>query len=403
MSKIVLFENKKDCCGCSACMNICPKSAISMKTDERGFLYPQIGERICVECGACKTVCAYKIGPEERKEKPYCYAFTNNNSEELGRSSSGGAFSAIMDAIYEFEGEKTIVFGSAIDENFYVVHMSASERKDCDKFCTSKYVQSDLSDCYKQVEGSLRSDKAVLFTGTPCQIAAVRSYISRRKITDNKFYAVDIICHGTPSPGLWKDYVSWMESKYGKMKKFSFRYKAAGWKGYPAMAAFENGKVLINNIYTQVFTTLFFTHKVLRESCYSCQYANLNRPGDLSIGDYWGAEYILQNEISKGMFDPKQGISEILVNTDKGNRLIEEIRISNWCVLSSTDAYIKYQHNLNCPTDRPKETDLLWKEYKKNGADYIIKKYGGLSVKQRIKRSIPQPIKEMLKKTLQRK
>ncbi|PWJ51570.1 Coenzyme F420 hydrogenase/dehydrogenase, beta subunit C-terminal domain [Faecalicatena contorta] len=402
MPKIILFNDKKDCCGCGACFNICPKGAISMKQDDRGFLYPEIDDDKCVQCGMCNKVCAYKNGAEKVEDKQACYAFTNNNIDELNRSSSGGAFSAIVDAIYSMDGDNITVYGTIIDSEMNIMHKSASERTDCNAFCTSKYVQSNMNDCFKQVETNLKDGKAVLYTGTPCQIAAVRSYVSKKNINDENLFLVDIICHGTPSPGLWKNYVSWMEKKFGKMKEFSFRYKAAGWRGYPAMAKFENGKELVYDQYTQVFTNLFFTHKALRESCYSCQYANMNRPGDLTIGDYWGAETILKNEIDAGTFVQKKGISEIIVNSSKGSKLMNKIMEGKSCVLSETDAYIKYQHNLNAPTERPEGTDRLWDEYNTNGADFVIKKYGKPRLKQRIKMMIPPNVKEGIKKIIRK-
>ena len=400
VSNIVLFNNDKECCGCSACYNICPKGAITMEINKRGFIYPRIDEKKCVQCGLCIKVCAYKKRENSSDEKHACYAFTNDNLEELNRSSSGGAFSAIMDAVYDLEDEKVVVFGSKIDSKMNVIHSAAEERDDCNVFCASKYVQSEMIDCFKQVEQKLEVGATVLYTGTPCQITAIRSYISTKKINDEKFYAVDIICHGTPSPGLWKNYVEWMEKKFGKMKEFSFRYKAAGWKGYPAIAKFEDGTQRINDQYSQVFTNLFFTHKVLRESCYTCKYANMNRPGDLTIGDYWGAEKILQKEIASGVLEQKKGISEIIVNTAKGQVLMDMIKQQNRCVFSSTDEYIRYQHNLRMPTERPDGTDKLWDEYIKNGPEFIIKKYGKMNFIQTIKKMIPTSKKETIKKML---
>lgn len=394
----MLFNDKKDCCGCGACYNVCPNKAISMVRDERGFLYPQIDEEKCVQCGMCNKVCAYKSGAQIVEYKQECYAFTNNNTEELNRSSSGGAFSAIVDALYDIEKDNIVVYGAVIDSEMNIIHRAAYDITGCNTFCTSKYVQSNMNECFKQVVSDLNDGKFVLYTGTPCQIAAVRSFVAQKKINDEQLFLVDIICHGTPSPGLWKQYVIWMEKKFGKMTEFSFRYKAAGWKGYPAMAKFENGKQLINDDYTQAFTNLFFTHKALRESCYSCQYANMNRPGDLTIGDYWGAEAILKEQINLGTFVQKKGISEIIVNTPKGKTLIQNVVKDNSYVLNETDAYIKYQHNLNRPTERPEGTERFWDEYKTNGADFIIKKYGKLGVKQKIIKMVPSSIKDTIKK-----
>lgn len=315
-----------------------------------------------------------------------CYAFVNCNKNELNKSSSGGAFSAIVDALYRIEEDAfPVVLGAAYDEAFRVVHKVAFTREACEKFCGSKYVQSDLQDSFQRVEKCLKDGKTVLFTGTPCQVYAIRSYLGRNKCVTEKFYAVDIICHGTPSPKVWNSYVKWLENRFGKLEDFSFRYKKAGWRNYPCMAKFSSGKMLTNNLYTQLFTNLFFTHKVLRECCYKCKFSNLKRTGDLTIGDFWGIEDVMPEVLHEGTLKTENGISEILVNSEKGELVLCLMKKNNICIECNSDDYIKYQHNLNKPTERPFGTDIFWKEYEEFGFEYILKKYAGYNFKNRIK------------------
>lgn len=400
MSNIELYKSEIECCGCGACDNICPKKAINMEYNDKGFLYPKVKLDLCVECGACLKVCAYKKEKSEIevKDRP-CYALTNNNDEVLKRSSSGGAFSAIVEALYSKE-KNSIIYGAKFNKNMDVIHCAALKKEDYYDFCTSKYVQSNLKESFKEIETYLKDGRTVLFSGTPCQIDAIKSYLIFKKINIDNLYTVDIICHGTPSPGLWKNYVEILENKFGKIKKYSFRYKESGWIGYPGMILFENGKKRINDKYTQMFTNVFFTNKILRESCYSCKYANMNRVSDITIGDYWGAKEVLSEQIKQGLVNLDKGISEIIVNTDKGKTLIDSVKQSNSCVLSTNKNYISYQHNLMKPTAKSENSETFWIEYKSKGAKYVLKKYGKFKLKNRIKRLIKFKTSKLFMKSL---
>lgn len=334
------------------------------------------------------------------------FAYINSKSI-LKKSSSGGAYTAIVDAIYSIieddsKDNNPVVFGATFDEEFNVIHKAAYNKQECEQFRGSKYVQSKLGSTIKEIEKYLKMGRVVLFTGTPCQIYSIKHYLNNRNIDCNNFYSVDIICHGTPNPKLWKEFKEWLEKKNkSKLKDFSFRYKDAKWKEYAAMAQFENGTKKVNTQDVRLFTALFFTHFIMKEACYNCKFANLDRVGDLTIGDFWGADKVMSTFLNDNRIDTSDGISLILVNSLKGKYLIDIInRISiseNKGILKQchSDKYIKYQNNLNKPISKPSNSKTFWKEFDEKGFEYIINKYGGYNANGKVKFYIKKIMNEI--------
>ena len=255
------------------------------------------------------------------------YAFRNREEVER-KSSSGGAFSAVVEAVFNmFGGESNItVYGATFDDSLNVVHVAAKDIVSCNIFRGSKYIESNIIDCYSKIDEELRKGNVVLFSGTPCQVSAINNYLKHKAVNREKFYIVDILCHGTPSKSLWNDYKEWLEKKNrSKLVDFSFRYKSARWKLYPCMAEFEDGTVKINTQDVRLFTTLFFTGLAYRECCYHCRYANLNREGDITLGDFWGFENVMPVIAKQWNARACQGVSLVLVNSKKGERLWAEV------------------------------------------------------------------------------
>lgn len=328
------------------------------------------------------------------------YAFKNNS---IRNSSSGAAFPTIAEALYAKlhtcincpggDNPDFVVYGAAFREDFTVGHQRAVGLEECGKFRGSKYVQSNLGDSFRQVKQDLIAGNIVLFTGTPCQIHAVKCYLKDTDATN--LYLVDLICHGVPSERLWMDFIKWLESKRrSKITDFSFRYQNARWKQYPIMAGYLNGRRSVNTYELRSYIKLFFTDKIMRESCYTCKYANTNRPGDLTIGDFWGIESVMPD------FPYRESVSEIIVNTAKGQEIIKEIEklsrrqpdiVMEACL---SEDYLKYQRNLNAPTRKPVDTEQFREDYKRFGYEYIIKKYTGYSWKGRIKHCVVRFLNE---------
>lgn len=228
----------------------------------------------------------------------------------------------------------------------------------------------------------------MLFTGVPCQIAALKRYCTVKNIITDNLLLVDIICHGTADPRIWKDYIYWLESKNNsKLKRFSFRYRNTKWLTYPTFAEFNNGIKKDNTLDIRLFTNLFFTNLPMRKGCYTCKFANMNRHSDLTIGDFWGIENIVPS------LSTEQGVSQIIVNSCKGDKILcnlqEICNNSSMLLIKCTDnSVLKYQHNLNEPTKRPDNVDIFWKEYEKYGIEYILKKYAGNNFRGIIKHGI---------------
>ena len=223
---MLLYERKEECCGCTACMSICPKQAITMISDEEGFLYPSINQELCIECDLCKQVCPFSDNyrTSGNYDQPLVYAAKHKDDKVRMNSSSGGMFTAISDYILDNDG---VIYGAAFDENLVVRHQKAETAEDRNKFRGSKYVQSNLNGIFGDIKNELKKGRTVLFTGTPCQNAGLRAFLN--KSYDN-LYLCDIVCHGTPSPLMFENYIKYCERKNkSSIKEYYCRFKGKGW------------------------------------------------------------------------------------------------------------------------------------------------------------------------------
>lgn len=234
-----LFEKKEDCFGCSACANICPRHAIAMKPDTQGFMYPVIDQEKCVECGLCLKACQINktsIGLHEKVE--FCFGI--KNSDEIRYlSSSGGVYTAVSDVILDNGG---VCVGAAFDENMKVKHIHAKTKEERNLFRGSKYVQSEIGEEYSRIADDLIRGYNVLFSGTPCQVNGLKHFLLAKNIQQDTLFTIDVVCHGTPSPKLWSEYITFLNKKYhDTLVKFNFRDKTSGWRGYHIRAEFKGG------------------------------------------------------------------------------------------------------------------------------------------------------------------
>lgn len=317
--EIVLFDNKVNCCACGACMNICPKGAITMIEDEYGFLYPEINKELCIKCGACKRVCAYQnISPEKRPLK--AFAAVNKNKEQLMKSASGGVFSALATSVLTKGG---VAFGATLtfeDGHAIPKHIAIDNVERLPLLQGSKYVQSSIGDTYKQAKLFLQEGRRVLFSGTPCQIGGLYGYLGKDY---ENLITVDVICHGVPNAKMFDDYLQneRIKRKAQSVIGYSFRDKKKGWGMNGRLdLQFADNKVKSFYIPARLasYNTLFLDGDTYRENCYSCKYAGQLRPADLTIGDYWGIEVEHPELLKRDEYNERFGISCILVNTQKG-------------------------------------------------------------------------------------
>lgn len=327
---MIKIENKEKCCGCSGCLNICPKNAIKMVEDEKGFKYPKIDEEKCINCGLCEKVCPIINKQNEEKKDIITYACINKNDDERENSSSGGIFILIAKEIIKKNG---VVFGAQFDENFDVIHSYAETKDDLMKFMGSKYVQSDLQNSYKMVKKFLDEDRYVLFTGTPCQIEGLKSFLRKDY---KKLYTQDIICHGVPSPMIWRKYKEYRKQKDGeKPLNIFFRDKTFGWHSSCLKFQYKNSDY--KNIKTDdYYMRTFLKNTILRDSCYACSFKKKYRISDITLADFWG----IQNELPE--FDDDKGTSLMIINSEKGKEIFEDIRQNLKYKQVNLDDLIKY-------------------------------------------------------------
>lgn len=288
------------------------------------------------------------------------------------------------------------VYGAAFDENLNVVHRRITDENDFHFLQGSKYVQSILGNCFQLVRDDLNNGRLVVFSGTPCQVYSLKTFLHNQGVDSSKLVTVDIICHGTPSPKLWNDFKFFLEQKVGaSVVNFNFRYQKAKWKEYPVRAEFSNGKVMINSHLVRLYTILFMSGRIMRPCCYNCKFANIERVSDLTIGDFWGIDECIPE------FPFNRDVSEIIVNTQNGHQIIDAIKEmadhdQNIFIKKYVgDRFIQYQHNLRTPTCRPVDTDAFWEDYQKNGFEYAVKKYADYSSKGKIKHFIKKMMAEL--------
>lgn len=364
MDKIYL--NKEDCCGCSACCNICPTQAICMKPDEEGFLYPDIDQELCVECGRCINICPLICeGSYKEKTIPEFLAAKHKSEEVLMNSSSGGAFTAISDAILREGG---VVYGADYDDEFHVLHKRAENHEQRNRMRISKYVQSDTGDIFQQIRKDLIDKRKVLFTGTPCQNAGLRGYMGNSPLVEN-LYLCDVICHSIPSPLVWEDYKRLLEKEYGgKLTSIQFRSKIIDWSRENCKKAFifttSNSEEIHKD---ERFYQLFFSERTItRPSCGKCQFTDINRASDITIADYWGIEKYAPEWMDK------KGVSVILINNEKGAELFKKCSEELKYEKRPKEEALTEQQRLSEPIKFSESRKKFWDDYRKYGLEYVI-------------------------------
>ena len=326
--------DKHNCCGCEACVQICPKQCISFNEDAEGFRYPMVDKRICIDCGLCEKVCPILNKTEERKPIKV-YAAKTRDEEELLASSSGGLFILFAKEILCQGG---VVFGAKFDENWNVVHAYAETEKDLKAFMGSKYVQSRIGNTYREAKDFLEAGRQVLFSGTSCQIAGLKRYL--RKEYDN-LLTIDVVCHGVPSPKVWRLYLDEVMNSAGKDARISditFRDKHLGWRKYSFILKTTKGYAIDNNIATisefhrnNPYMQAFIANLILRPACEKCRFKGGRSLSDITLADFWGIW-----NVKSEMFDDK-GTSLLIINSKKGIEITNNLHLLS-CEVDLKDA-----------------------------------------------------------------
>lgn len=326
---------EKKCTGCGACMSICKRSCITMKQDQEGFIYPVIDSELCVNCCLCEKVCPV-INKIEMKTNDVPVAFAGKIIDDDIRlsSSSGGIFTAFAKHIIKNNG---IVFGAAFADGFLVKHIGVFDQDDLKWMRGSKYVQSQIGDSFIVAENELKKGRLVLFSGTPCQIAGLLSYL--RKPYKN-LITVDLICHGVPSVRVWSEYLSWQRRENKKeIVSVEFRNKTNGWKNYSQKIDFDDGTSYLRYIWDDFYMKAFLSNLSLRPSCYNCDFKTVNRQSDLTLADLWGIDDIISDK------DDDKGMSLIVAHSTMGAKMLEAVR--NDIFLCQIDFEKAVAHNIS--------------------------------------------------------
>ena len=322
IERICSYES---CTGCGACVQVCRHEALMMIPDSEGFIRPNINPELCVECGLCQQRCpANSPGSLERKEPLMVFSGWSSDEEIRMASSSGGAFSEIAKYIIARNG---VVFGVALDKKVRARHIYVEKEEDLYLLQGSKYVQSVIGDSYKEVEYILRQGREVLFSGTPCQIAGLRTYLRRDY---ENLLTVDLICHGVPSPKVFEDYKKWVGEKIReKVSDVQFRCKKSSWIFYSMgiNSHAEKNKITtysyLGSYYADPYIRAFLRDNILRPSCYSCQYTSTKRVADFTIADWWGYKAMCPDDKD---FE-KKGVSLLMCNSLKASEIVQGLNM----------------------------------------------------------------------------
>lgn len=378
--------DKTKCCGCSACLQICPVNCISMQKDEEGFLYPIVEEAKCVDCKLCEKVCPHLNEQTIHSnifQIPFAYGGWHKDEEILKMSSSGGAFSLFANYILDNNGS---VYGCALDEDLKSIHIRVDNKIDLKNLCGSKYVQSDINEKYKTVWKDLKTGQKVLFTGTPCEVAGLNSYIQMKLKNCNdttyvdgiwsSLYTCDFICHGVPSPSIFQSYTEYLKKKYGEdIKSFKFRMKDKKWNptGLQLGTNIETkkGKHIRNYpAFKDGFMNGFLSDLYLRPSCYKCSFKYIPKDySDITIADFWGVDRV------EPSLNNANGTSLILLHNSHAKELFENVKDNFYHMQVEFEKAIRRNQSLFVSAKEHASRKRFFQDYARQPFDKIKRRY----------------------------
>ena len=369
--------SKNLCSGCSACLNICPKKAISMKK-ENGFLYPSIDYSVCIDCHNCEKICP-QLSSSKKHEELFIIAAYAKDENIRKNSSSGGIFSLFAQKYLSNNG---IVIGCAMAEDFKSAkHIAIKNEQDLRFLRGSKYLQSQTGQTFSDVKKFLLEGKNVLFSGTPCQVAGLSAFIP--DYMKKNLLTIDVICHGVPSPLVWEKYIEAREKEAGaKTKAVSFRKKTDKTKEYSLFIEFENGKTFNESIKNNFYLRGFVNNLFLRPSCYNCEIKNNAYKSDITLADYWGAEDVFEKE------EVEKGISLVITHSEKGKKELAILQTSAFMIEVNKEAALKKNQSYYKKAKINSLTKNFMKDIKRQDIDKVLKKYCSSEFIPRLKRKI---------------
>lgn len=369
---MINITDKTKCCGCGACAQKCPKSCITMKYDNEGFLYPSVDESTCIDCGLCEKVCPQLNAPETTNfDTPKVYATYSKDEFIRVDSTSGGMFSVFAEEMYK---QGAYVCASLFDDDFKLKLFISKDRDDLPKLRSSKYIQTETDNRFSEIKGLLDKGEKVFFCSTPCQVAGLYNFL--RKDYEN-LTTCDIVCKGVPSYKLFRKHLDYYEGVYGsktKDVKFKFKDKEHPWGKIATKIIYENGSEYVRNCHEDPFMTSFlFTGFAVRPSCIECPFKSFPRKADVSLGDFWGIENVSE-------IDRPKGVSLVLVNSEKGANLFDSVRNYLHVEEHTLADSIKRNIHLVQPYDptpgfSSRVRERFYNDLDSKGYKYVISKY----------------------------
>lgn len=356
---MINITEKQKCCGCTACISVCPQKCISMSADKEGFLYPVVDSGKCVDCCLCEKVCPV-LNPVRNESEPLVYAAINNDETVRMQSSSGGMFTLIAESVIDRGG---VVFGVCFDREWNVVHDYTETKEELAKFRGSKYVQSNVGNCFTQVKTFLDSGREVLFSGTPCQVAGLKNYL--RKPYSN-LLTVDLVCHGVPSPYVWRKYLQETvcraygikgDNKYtvnpgDYISDISFRAKDNGWKKYSFRILYRDGRIEIRTFSENIYMNVFLSNLSLRPSCYACPTKLGNAQSDITLADFWGVDKMYPS------VDDDRGCGLIFIHSKEKFYFLYKMDCK--LLQQQLDCVVKYNPSILYAANEPVNRKFFW-------------------------------------------
>ena len=380
-----VLAKQEDCSGCTACVEICPRKCIEMKTDDEGFYYPVIDQDKCVQCNLCRNTCP-AVKSLQSDFSPIAYVGYNKDSEARKNSSSGGIFSALAQVILSKGGW---VYGASFDHSFVVHHTGVKCINDIVKLRASKYVQSDVRGVFSQIKNKLQDGELVYFSGTPCQVEGLLSYLGKNY---ENLYTQDIVCHGVPSPKVWKAYLKVVG---GKPKSVSFRDKTHGWH-YFSMKIRTSNKKHLKRLDQDVYTRLFLDNVILRPSCYACHFKKEVRNADFTLADCWNGKVL-----GLSLKDDDKGLSMIFVNSAKGKELFNTLKDKVTLQQVEYDKALMAQSAATRSVNKTEQRTVFFESANVNGYEYTIKNWYGKNFISNTKKNLVY-LKTKLKRKLKK-
>lgn len=348
-------KSKEQCYGCEACVQVCPQKSIKMIEDIEGFRYPFVDENSCISCNLCHKVCPFENQPEKNNYKQIAFGGYSMDEEIRQNSTSGGAFSIIVNE-WCSSNENYVIFGAAAKE-LEVYHTYITDKRNLYIFRKSKYSQSRIGNAYEDCKRFIKNNYKVIFSGTPCQIAGLKSYLKNIDVTN--LLTIEVICEGVPSPRYVMKMNAWVAKKYkAPIESLDYRYKDGRKWDFQVMliTIFGGHKMKIDRWFSP-FWSIWLNHLMSRPCCYKCIYTTKERNADITLGDLWGVHIYCPE-----LYGRNGGASIIICNTEKGREALKKAQKNLYGHLLKMNTVLKYQSPMRKPITMNPDRDVFMKD-----------------------------------------